>query len=113
EFKPQSVDVAALAKQLAQLRDRSTYTSTQEDSWTLMAAAALGAAASDGSITLDGEALTGQVYRRYEQVGFAPIVIANTAPNATEAKLSVTGYPATPPAESSNGFTLIREYFLP
>ncbi|MHA6728882.1 alpha-2-macroglobulin family protein [Devosia sp. A369] len=113
EFKPQSVDVGALANQLAKLRDRATYTSTQEDSWTLMAAAALGAAASDGSIMLDGEALTGQVYRRYEQAGFTPVEIANTGANATEAKLSVTGYPATPPDESSNGFTLIREYFLP
>ena len=113
EFKPQSVDLTALATQLAKLRDRARYTSTQENSWTLLAAAALGSAAGDGSVTLDGEALTGQVYRRYEQAEFAPVEIANTGAQATEAKVTVTGYPSVPPAASSDGFTLIREYFLP
>ncbi|HUH77254.1 MAG TPA: alpha-2-macroglobulin family protein, partial [Devosia sp.] len=59
------------------------------------------------------EALNGQVYRRYEQSEFAPLAISNTGPNPTEAKLSVTGYPVSPPPETSNGFTLEREYFLP
>jgi len=113
EFKPQGVDLTGLSSQLAKLRDRKTYTSTQEDSWTLLAAAAVGASSTDGSITLDGEALTGQVYRRYEQADFAPIEIANTGSGDTEAKATVTGYPVTPPPETSNGFTLIREYFLP
>lgn len=113
EFKPEGVDLTVLANQLAKLRDRARYTSTQEDSWTLLAAAALGAASTDGSITLDGEALTGQVYRKYEQAGFAPVEIGNTGTAATEAKVTVTGYPATPPEASSEGFTLYREYFLP
>jgi len=113
EFKPASVDIVALANQLAKLRDRASYTSTQEDSWTLLAAAALGASATDGSIALGGEALTGQVYRRFDQAGFAPFDIANTGNADTEAKVTVTGYPLTPPPETSSGFTLIREYFLP
>ena len=113
EFKPAGVDLTELANQLAKLRDRAVYTSTQEDSWTLLAAAALGKASTDGSITLNGEALTGQVYRKYDQSGFAPIDIANTGAADTEAKVTVTGYPATAPDASSNGFTLIRQYFLP
>ena len=113
EFKPDGVDLVALANQLAKLRDRYRYTSTQEDSWTLLAAAAVGASSTDGSITLDGEALTGQVYRSYEQQGFAPVEIANTGTAATEAKVTVTGYPAEAPAESSNGFTIYRDYYLP
>lgn len=113
EFKPAGVDLTGLTTQLAKLRDRKTYTSTQEDSWTLLAAAALGQASTDGSITLDGEALTGQVYQSYEQMDFAPVEIANTGDNATEAKVTVTGYPSVAPEETSNGFTLIREYFKP
>lgn len=113
EFKPAGVDLTALAAQLAKMRDRARYTSTQEDSWTLLAAAALGASASDGSITINGEALTGQVYRRFEQADFETIEIANSGDAATEAKVTITGYPATPPAESSEGFALDREYFLP
>src|SRR5690606_32128139 len=84
-----------------------------EDSWTLLAAAALGEAASDGSITLDGEALSGEVYRRFDQQGFEPIEIVNTGEQATEAKVTVTGYPIDPPPASSNGFSIWREYFLP
>ncbi|QDZ10793.1 alpha-2-macroglobulin family protein [Devosia ginsengisoli] len=113
EFKPAGVNLTELANELAKLRDRARYTSTQEDSWTLMAAAALGASSTDGSITLDGEALTGQVYRRYDQAGFAPVEIANTGAADTEAKVTVTGYPITPPPATSDGFTIAREYFLP
>ncbi|MET3924878.1 alpha-2-macroglobulin family protein [Devosia sp. 2618] len=113
EFKPEGVDLTALTSQLAKLRDRKTYTSTQENSWTLLAAAALGAASTDGSVTLNGEALTGQTYRAYDQLDYAPVEIANTGTTATEAKVTVTGYPATAPKASSDGFTVVRTYYLP
>ena len=113
EFKPAGVDLTALTQQLADLRDAARYTSTQENTWTLLAAAALGNASSDGSIKLNDEALNGQVYRRFAQSEFAPLALSNTGPNATEAKLSVTGYPVLPPPETSSGFTLERNYFLP
>ncbi len=113
EFKPEGVDLTDLANQLAKLRDRANYTSTQEDSWTLLAAAALGAASTDGSVTLNGEALSGEVYRRYDQAGFEAVEVANTGTVDTEAKVTVTGFPITPPPASSNGFTITREYFLP
>ncbi|MBE0578383.1 alpha-2-macroglobulin family protein [Devosia sp.] len=113
EFKPEGVDLTDLANQLAKLRDRASYTSTQEDSWTLLAAAALGASATDGSVTLDGEALSGEVYRRYDQAGFEAVEIANSGDTDTEAKVTVSGFPLTPPPASSNGFTISREYYLP
>ncbi|HEY8574704.1 MAG TPA: MG2 domain-containing protein [Devosia sp.] len=113
EFKLDGVDLTSLSNQLAKLRDRERYTSTQEDSWTLLAAAALGEASTDGSITLNGEALTGQVYRSFSQTDFAPVEIGNTGESNTEAKVTVTGYPEEAPEEASNGFMLIREYFLP
>ncbi|MGV8833215.1 MAG: MG2 domain-containing protein [Devosia sp.] len=113
EFKPEGVDLLALADQLAGLRDSASYTSTQEDGWTLLAAAALGEGTADGAISLNGEPLTGPLYRSFEQTGFAAIDIANAGDAATQARVSVTGYPATQPEASSNGFILIREYFLP
>jgi hypothetical protein len=113
EFKPQGVDLTSLTSQLAKQHDRAEYTSTQEESWTLLAAAALGQAATDGSVTLNGEALAGEVYRKVDQQGFEPITIANTAAAGTEARITVTGHPATSPEAASNGFTIIREYFLP
>jgi hypothetical protein len=112
EFTPQSADLIGLAEQLGQLRDGAKYTSTQEDSWTLLAAAALGEATADGSITLNGEAVTGEIYRKFDQQGFEPIELANTGDADTEARLTVTGYPTVAPRASSNGFTLYREYYL-
>jgi alpha-2-macroglobulin len=113
EFKPASVDLTSLANQLAKARDRARYTSTQEDSWTLLAAAALGASTTDGSVTLNGEALTGQVYRRFEERGFEPIAIGNAGAADTEVKVTVTGYPETPPDATSDGFTIERDFYLP
>jgi alpha-2-macroglobulin len=113
EFKPSGVDLTSLTTQLAKQHDRAEYTSTQEESWTLLAAAALGKASTDGSITLNGEALAGEVYRKYDQQGFEPITIANAADAGTEARVTVTGFPATSPEAASNGFTIIREYYLP
>ncbi|MEO5808438.1 alpha-2-macroglobulin family protein [Devosia sp.] len=115
EFKPSGVDLAPLTKRLADLRDTVRYTSTQEDTWTLVAAAALAKGTADGSVTIDGAPLTGAVYQRYdqEQVEAAAVKIVNTGNKPTEAKISITGIPAKPPEASSNGFTISRDYFLP
>ena len=114
EFHPQGVDLVALTNQLAKLRDRARYTSTQEDTWTLLAAAALGRDAGDGSVTVAGEAATGAVYRKLtaDELGDG-IDIANTGDNATEVMVSTSGYPVEPPEASANGFELRRNYYLP
>ncbi|MBK8082729.1 MAG: alpha-2-macroglobulin family protein [Devosia sp.] len=114
EFKPSGVDLAALTERLADLRELARYTSTQEDAWTLVAAAALTREAGSGAVTVDGEALGGIVYRRYYQEHFdgADVTILNTGNQPTEVKLSVTGIPATPPPARSEGFTIERSYYL-
>jgi len=116
EFKPAGVDIARLTEMLAEGRDNARYTSTQEDAWTLLAASALAKEAAGGSVTIDGEALTGSVYRRFTDADFAngeTVVIANTGDTATEAKLTTSGIPTVPPEASSDGFTIRREYFAP
>ncbi len=115
EFTPAGVDLAALAKQLAGLRDAKTWSSTQEDAWTLVAAAAAAKGAQGGSVTIDGKSLSGTVYQKYPQEHFddAPVVIANTGNQPTEVKVSVTGIPATPPKAESKGFTITRTYYTP
>ncbi len=113
EFKPAGVDIAALASRLSDLRDAERWTSTQEDGWTLLAASALTRQVGDGSITVDGEELGSVVYHRYMQEEFddGPVTIVNTGNTATEAKISVTGIPATPPAASNNGFSISRTFY--
>jgi hypothetical protein len=113
EFTPSGVDLGALTSRLETLRDRD-WTSTQEDAWTLLAAAALAKQSAGGAVTVDGKALTGQVYLHYDQEHFdsAAVTIVNSSNQPTEAKVSVTGIPATPPAASSAGFTIDRHYYL-
>ena len=116
EFTPAGIDIADLSARLARLREIANYTSTQEDAWTLVAAAALGKEAASGSITIDGTALDGTIYQRYDQEHFddgGMVTIVNSGNTATEMQVSVTGIPSTPPAASSQGFTITRDYYLP
>ena len=115
EFTPAGVDLASLAGQLSDRRDVSDYTSTQEDAWTLLAGAALARETAEGSVTVDGEPLTGAVYQKYDQVHFdsGAVSIVNTGNRPTEVMVSVTAIPAEPPAESSEGFTITRSFYLP
>jgi uncharacterized protein YfaS (alpha-2-macroglobulin family) len=79
-----------------------------------MAAAALGTSATDGKVTLNGEAVTGAVYRRYHDEDIsAPVKLANTGNTPVEVKVTTTAIPVTPPAASSDGFTISRQFFLP
>ena len=114
EFTPTGVDLPDLAQKLAKLRDKASYwTSTQEDAWTLLAAAALEKTATSGSISIDGKPLTGTVYQRFMQEHFdsASVTVTNNGNQPTEMKVSVTGIPTTPPKASSNGFTIKRDYY--
>ncbi|HHY49003.1 MAG TPA: alpha-2-macroglobulin [Alphaproteobacteria bacterium] len=113
EFRPAGIDIAAFTAQVAGLRDIATYTSTQEDAWTLLAAANLARDAGDGAVTIDGEELSGSVYRRYhqEQLEGESVTIANTGNQPTEIKVSVTAIPATPPPAGSAGFIIERAYY--
>ncbi len=114
EFSPAGIDLSALTQQLADLRDAARWSSTQEDAWTLVAASALARSASVGKVTVDGEALEGTVYRRYDDVVISgsPVTVTNEGNTATEMTVSVTGIPATPPAASSDGFSITRDYYL-
>ncbi|WP_375451874.1 alpha-2-macroglobulin family protein [uncultured Devosia sp.] len=115
EFKPAGVDTALMTVELAKMRDRARYTSTQEDAWTLVAAAAVARDTANGSVSVDGVELTGAVYQRFDQEHFesADVTIVNNGTEPSQAKVSVTGIPAVPPEASSEGFTITREYFRP
>ncbi len=115
EFAPAGVDPSALAARLSKQRNTAQYTSTQEDAWTLLAAAALADQTGASSITLAGEPLAGDIYRRWsqEELSESPVELSNTGTTPTEAMVAVTGVPAVAPPASENGFSLNRQYFRP
>jgi len=113
EFIPSGLDLPALTGWLGELRDAETYTSTQEDAWTLLAAAAAGRGQELQSITVDDQPHEESAYRRFTQseLTVAPVTIANNGNRPTELKISVTGVPRTPPAADANGFKLSRTFY--
>ncbi|MEQ1899286.1 MAG: alpha-2-macroglobulin family protein [Devosia sp.] len=115
EFAPSGVDVAALTTRLADLRGKDRWHSTQEDAWTLLAASTIGRQSTSGKVTIDGVALEGSVYRRYDQEAFdnGPVTVTNSGNQKTEMQVTVTAIPAVPPAARSEGFTITRDYYLP
>ncbi len=110
-----TVDTSNLAARLADARYARNYTSTQEDAWTLMAAAALIKDAEDAGLTLNGEPVNGPIFARFtdDQLATGPVQIVNTGDRAVDAAVSVTGIPLVQPPAGGNGFTIERRYYTP
>jgi alpha-2-macroglobulin len=104
---PQLTDV--LAKAYA----AQTYTSTQEQAWTLLAARALAARTDDARLTVGGVAHQGRYLRAFSHADLAraPIVLANASNDATRAVIAVTGASLTPEPAVSRGMTVERRYY--
>ena len=86
-------------------------TSTQENSWMVLAARAL--AKETMALDLNGTAIKAALYRTYNaaQVAGQPIKITNTGEAPVQAVVSVSGSPVVPEPAASNGFTIERNYF--
>ncbi|MGD9740293.1 MAG: MG2 domain-containing protein [Bauldia sp.] len=109
-----NIDDRALADRIASIRDNRRWTSTQEDAWTLMAAAALIDQATSAPLLLDGTPMAGPLFRSYtdDALAGAPVTIENTGAEAVEAALTVIGIPVEQPAAGGNGYTIERTYYL-
>ncbi len=115
ESRVTSVDRTALARRLSGARDARRYTSTQEDAWTLMAAAALIEAAGNSGLTVNGAAIPGPLFGNYTDATLAagPVRIVNTGAVPVDAAVTVTGVPIEPLPAGGDGFTIERAYYLP
>lgn len=80
--------------------------STQEATWTLLAARALTETAAP-AVTLNGAAESGPLVRL---LGETPVAVKNTGPDTT---LTVTAYgtPQVPEAAGGNGYAITRSYY--
>ncbi len=109
EAGTQAVNTEALVTRIAQA-DR--HWSTQEATWSLMAANGLLSEAANAGLMLNGEAMSGPMVEVMNPVSLAsPWVIENTGDAAVDLTLTTFGVPVVPEPPMSNGYRIDRQYF--
>ncbi len=93
-------------------RALTNRTSTQEDAWLVLAARALAKQLNAISLSVNGEARQGTMYRslRADELT-APLAVSNKGDGAVQAVVSVSGSPLTPEPAAERGFKIERSYF--
>ena len=104
---------ARLAELVSKSRLAHQYTSTQEQSWMLMAARGLIEQGKTLALTVNGTAATGSVMRTLtpEELAKGPLVVGNVSDAPVQAVVTVSGESLTPEPATAKGFKLVREYF--
>jgi alpha-2-macroglobulin len=93
-------------------RGLSTYTSTQEQAWMVLAARALEKDAPGLSLEIAGETHKGPLYRTFRAADLGSnLKIANTGDAPVQAVVSVSGAPVTPEPAAERGFKIERLYY--
>ena len=104
-----AVDREAL---LARVARGDKWLSTQEATWSLLAANALLTDSAAQGLTLDGDAMTGPLVEVMAGADLAvPRVIGNDGARATDLTVTTFGVPVVPEPASGNGYGIERRYF--
>ncbi len=104
----QAVDPDALIQRVTSSR---AHLSTQEASWSLLAAHALVTDPSDSGLMVNGAPVSGP-FVQVREAGFTDdLNISATAANPTDITLTVTGIPTTPPEAGGTGYAINRAYY--
>jgi uncharacterized protein YfaS (alpha-2-macroglobulin family) len=108
---PQATITQAVARVDA-ARKLTTYTSTQEDAWLVLAARALADQLNAISLNINGDTRQGAYYRRLSADQLAkPLKVTNKGAGPVQAVVSVSGAPLTPEPAAESGFKIERSYF--
>ncbi len=93
-------------------RGISSYLSTQEEAWMVLAARALAKEVSATTLDVGGETHQGTLNRRYRPVDLqAPLKVTNTSDTALQAVVTVSGAPLLPEPAAEKGFKIERLYY--
>jgi alpha-2-macroglobulin len=93
-------------------RGLSSYTSTQEQAWMVLAARALEKDAPGMSLEVSGETHKGPLYRTFRSADLGSnLKVTNTGDGPVQAVVSVSGAPVTPEPPAERGFKVERLYY--
>jgi uncharacterized protein YfaS (alpha-2-macroglobulin family) len=93
-------------------RETVRYTSTQENSWMVMAAFATAKEADKESLTVNGVAHAGAYYQTFTAASLdgKPVKISNDGPLPLKAVINASGHPVQPEPADAQGFTVERTF---
>ncbi|RWX75037.1 hypothetical protein EPK99_21440 [Neorhizobium lilium] len=113
ESRPVPPIVPQLASVVAKEWSSKAYTSTQEQSWMLLAARALQAGDEDLQLDVNGTAHRGTLMSRVtgEALSEHPLTIRNTSSAALSAAITTVAAPSQPLAAGGDGFAITRTYY--
>jgi uncharacterized protein YfaS (alpha-2-macroglobulin family) len=105
--------VTAAVSRVEAARQLSSYTSTQENAWLVLAARAIAKDAAGVAMSVNGEARQGVLYRSVNAAALhaQPLRIANNGEETLQAVVSVSGAPLVPEPAAERGFKIERNYF--
>jgi alpha-2-macroglobulin len=113
EAKADRIDIQRASFNIEKARETTSYTSTQEQSWMVLAAQSLAKDADKQALLVDGAPVTGAFYRnaQHSDLDEKPITIVNTGATSVRAVISVSGVPVTPEPAAEQGFKIERSFY--
>jgi len=113
ESRPVPAIIPQLAKIVAREWEQASYTSTQEQMWTLLAARAIKGGDQDLRLDINGTARSGGYAARLtgDEILDQPITISNRSKDPVAAIVTTVAAPAFPLPAGGNGFTIQRTYY--
>ncbi len=94
-------------------RAATSYTSTQENAWMVLAAEAMARDAQALSLTIDSQPVSGSLYRTWR--GFAldgrNVTVANAGSATAQIVLTTSGNPIVPEPAASQGYQVERSFY--
>ncbi|WP_237154091.1 alpha-2-macroglobulin family protein [Oryzibacter oryziterrae] len=113
ESRLTSVDFEDLSRQVGQLYKDSSYTSTQEQAWMLLAANAMLKDGLKPVLDVSGEKHEGVFTASYGagKLASSDVVVANAGSTAVNARITVQGVPVKPDPAGGNGYSLSRTFY--
>jgi uncharacterized protein YfaS (alpha-2-macroglobulin family) len=113
ESRPVPPIIPELSRVVAREWQQARYTSTQEQTWMLLAARAIQGGDEDMRIEVNGAARTGSYAARMSGDALIehPVVIRNEGTDAVSAVVTTVAAPAQPLSAGGEGFAIERSYY--
>lgn len=104
--------VAGALSRIDAARNLSSFTSTQENAWLVLAARAISKDKGGMSLNVNGETRQGPLFRNVTAASLqtAPFTVSNSGDGDVQAVISVSGAPLTPEPATERGFSIERTY---